>query len=663
MIGKRVLINLSLGVGLSILAGCAVPQPRGQGMYKLVQEPATKTWYHLYLPVDYVSNQGQYPDPSIKRWPLIMTFHGMKPYDNARPQELEWEQQADIYGYIVCAPQLETSDSFMEYPLTKEHSYVQQDKRNVIAVMDHVFATTLADPKRVLSTSWSCGGYLAHYFPNRFPDRFSCIATRLSNFSPKLMLEETVSQYRDKTPVAVFIGDGDFPACKSESEEAVAWYTARRFRVVRGKMIDRMGHQRIPQTAAAFFAEQLGIKPLRPVDAARTLAWVQMTDYQPPQQLIAQMSPPATFAMRDSSRTVRQVGSPAGEPTSPAGPSHSRPGNYVAQNSGRSYPAGQTPAYDPTPEPQPIAKSPTGPSSGGPADGKKDTTSPSVPASGAGATRVAQATPRQGNMLEPPRSVPPSLSETAGATGAKQASPVTVDRPPLRSEPAKPRTEPATDPGKQAPKAKPASAEPAPSPPPVRPPQREFTPKDAGSRHYDVASAQREVPPPRATPATPAKTAAAPAPKEPPAASPKAPPSPPAAKEVQPAPGPVADASGGSAGAARRAPSPHAPKAEQQPGKGKPVVIKLSGPAIGRAPHWIGYGVDLPPGTTQGADFLWMDNGVWIGDEARGVKILETPGRHEITVLMVGKNNEEYRGSAVVEVLDPYPSGRGSSLQ
>jgi hypothetical protein len=644
MVSKRFLIIMSLGAGLSTLTGCVVPQPRGQGMYKLVQEPATRTWYHLYIPVDYCRNNGQHPDPNIKRWPLVMTFHGMKPYDNALPQEREWEHQADIYGYIICAPQLETSDSFMEYPLTKEHSYVQRDKRNVIAVMDHVFATTLADPKRVLSTSWSCGGYLAHYFPNRFPDRFSCIATRLSNFSPRLMLEETVSLYRDKTPVAVFIGDGDFPACKSESEEAVAWYSARRFRVVRGKMIDNMGHQRIPQTAAAFFAEQLGIKPLRPLEAVQTLARVQMTDYQPPQQLIAKMSPPAAFAMRDSGRSSRQMGPPAGGPGSLSAPSKATTGTYVAQNPGRGYPAGQTPAYDPTPEPQPTARSDSVQPSGAPAGGKKDGTSPSVPASGAGATRVAQASPRQGNVLEPAHSLPPSLNETAGAAAAKQSSPVTVERPPAKSEPAKPRVEAAVDSGKPAPKSKPTPAEPPPSQPPIRPPQRDFTPKDAGSRHYDVASAQREVPPPRVTPV-------------------KAPPPAPPAREAQPAPAPPANAPGGTAGPARLASSPHAPKPEPQQTKGKPVVIKLSGPAIGRAPHWIGYSVDLPPGATQGADFLWMDNGVWIGDEARGVKILETPGRHEITVLMVGKNNEEYRGSAVVEVLDPYPSGRGSSLQ
>ena len=44
-------------------------------------------------------------------------------------------------------------------------------------------------------------------------------------------------------------------------------------------MVDNMTHQRIPQTAAAFFAEQLGISPLHPVEAAETISRIHMTDY------------------------------------------------------------------------------------------------------------------------------------------------------------------------------------------------------------------------------------------------------------------------------------------------------------------------------------------------------------------------------------------------
>jgi poly(3-hydroxybutyrate) depolymerase len=297
---NKLLLSLIVVVLLSLQTGCAVTQPRGVGQYSLVQEPVTKSWYHLYLPADYVKNN----ERQSKKWPLVMTFHGMKPYDSAHSQEREWEEQADIYGYIVCAPELRTCDSFMEFPLTREHRYVLDDKRDVVAIMDHIFATTAADARRVLSTSWSCGGYMAHYFANRLPTRFSCVATRLSNFSSKLMLEETVPLYRDRVPVALFMSDGDFPACKHESQQAAAWYQARGFRV-RARMIDDMGHQRIPQTAAAFFAAQNGMEPLDPAKAAEALSALVMSEYNPPAELIASFAPTSGSSPSETRRQTQ----------------------------------------------------------------------------------------------------------------------------------------------------------------------------------------------------------------------------------------------------------------------------------------------------------------------------------------------------------------------
>jgi hypothetical protein len=86
------------------------------------------------------------------------------------------------------------------------------------------------------------------------------------------------------------------------------------------------------------------------------------------------------------------------------------------------------------------------------------------------------------------------------------------------------------------------------------------------------------------------------------------------------------------------------------------VNVRLGGPAIGTSPHYLAYSADIPGDIANGADFLWMDNGVWIGDEARGVKILEAPGLHRISVLVVAKDNFEYRGSATVQVLDRGPT-------
>lgn len=644
-----------LGPGWS--SGCAVPQPRGEGLYQYVKEPSTGAGYHLYLPVDYVKNNGRHPNPKMKKWPLVMTFHGMKPYDNALPQEREWEKEADFYGYIVCAPELRTSDSFMEYPLTREHSYVLDDKRNVIAIMDHVFATTLADSKKVLSTSWSCGGYLAHYFPNRYPERFTCIATRLSNFSAPLLLDEMVPRYRDRISVAIFIGDGDFPKCKSESEEAVAWYTARGFRV-RGRMIDNMGHSRIPQTAAAFFAECIGLEPLHPVEAAATVAQVQMTEYNPPQEMIARFAPPigtmvASARPSGTSRTGPAVGSasPRGAATTPATvPTTAPPRTQVGfsnSTAGRRYPANASPAYDPMPREE--------------------------------KARIASAEP-----AKPVKQVPPAQAQLASSEGARgnwlgptggAASPAVAAEP--KPEPAASKT-----PAHEVPKIEttasnvPARVESKPaavaSPKPeVRQVEQRPTPTEKKSMASDTTrttpnasrdAASRDTTPRRSETAT--------------VRPPSRPFSPGNAGRQY---GPVQGASPASAAnvtTARRTETPPAQLASGAENRGstsndaadrrptdrvRRVNIKLGGPSIGTAPHYLRYEVDLPREVIAGSDFLWMDNGVWIGDEARGVKILESPGRHRISVLVVTADNIEYRGDATVHVLDRGPTAAAAN--
>lgn len=570
---SRVFGTITATLMLAAFAGCAVPQPRGDGKYAYLQEPGTKAWYHLYLPVDYINNNGIYPVPGRRLWPLVMTFHGMKPYDNARPQEREWEKEADIYGYIVCAPELHTSNSFMEYPLTKEHDYVLRDKQNVIAIMDQVFATTRADPKAVLSTSWSCGGYLAHYFVNRFPNRFSCLATRLSNFSAALLNESTVPLYR-QTPIAIFIGDGDFPACMTESEEAVAWYKARDFSVVRGKMIDDMGHKRIPQTAAAFFAEQLGIKPLRPAEAAATVAQVQMTEYYPPPELIASMSPPTLLASRRSAGSEDLAGS--GRAGSPDLGTRLRrkPPVYTAVNAGRSYPFGVKPSFDPNPADTSISV----PESRRPAG------------SAAGSARVARDR-RPANWLTPTRN-PSAPREPAVASGTADA------RLGAQSDDRATRTD----------NRRRSSSGVADRATPLPRFRRSFSPRDAGPHGYPLAALSRQN-------------------------------------------RPSSDANRAVAAADRQSGNPKAAPPPARSVPAKRVNVKLGGPAIGIAPHYLDYSVDLPRRAMAGADFLWMDNGVWMGDESRGVRILETPGLHRISVLVITKDNQEYRGAATVQVL------------
>jgi predicted esterase len=257
---------LPLASVLACLSGCVVPQPPGDGQVTRRVEPQTRTGYWLYLPTGYVEHKGQRADH--QRWPLVVTFHGMKPWDSANPQIREWEQEADRYGFVVIAPELRTCDSFMQFPLRDPTlPYVEKDERAVLMMMDEVFRTTNTDPARVLATSWSSGGYIAHFMVNRHPERFSCIAVRQSNFSEDLLNESQVPKYRNMR-VGIFFGENDLPICREESIAAVEWYRHHHFSV-QAKLVSGLGHERTPQTAAAFFATGIGAVPNTPPDVAR----------------------------------------------------------------------------------------------------------------------------------------------------------------------------------------------------------------------------------------------------------------------------------------------------------------------------------------------------------------------------------------------------------
>ncbi len=249
-------------LSLPLLVGCGM-QSRGGGIVQTVREPATGAKYELYLPKTYKRENERHTDPDHRRWPLVLTLHDLKPWDDARSQEREWEQLADSYGFIVCAPQLQTPDSFMELPLRHERNYVLEDKRNIIAILDHVLATTLADPHRVLCTGTGVGGYLMHYMVNRFPDRFFCMVGRSAHFAPELLTESTLPAYCDRVPTAMYASAYASEAARRESQLALKWYANSRFSQLEGEVIDGIAwDNRLSAPAAAYFAKKMGVTPL-----------------------------------------------------------------------------------------------------------------------------------------------------------------------------------------------------------------------------------------------------------------------------------------------------------------------------------------------------------------------------------------------------------------
>ena len=236
------------------LFGCVVGQPPGNGQLLYLTEAKTGNGYYLYLPEDYVQSEGLRPPD--KKWPIVVTFHGMRPFDSAGAQIREWQQEADRYGFVVIAPTTRISDLLGELPLRRVSTSLKHDEEGVLAILDEVYEKLDVDPNHVLTTSWSMGGYLAHYMINRHPHRFSCLAVRQSNFCADILDAEQVPKYRN-SKIAVFYTQNDFGIVRSESQQAIAWYAQNGFDTTSG-IVEGMGHERTPQTAAAFFAKTCG---------------------------------------------------------------------------------------------------------------------------------------------------------------------------------------------------------------------------------------------------------------------------------------------------------------------------------------------------------------------------------------------------------------------
>ncbi|MFA5864173.1 MAG: PHB depolymerase family esterase [Phycisphaerae bacterium] len=232
------------------ISGCAVPQPAGRGSQFLMQEPEGKRNYYLYLPATYTAK---------KSWPLILTLHGMKPFDSAPAQSREWQSTADQYGMVIVAPELLNSDLFMQYPLRDINSSVKQDEHEIIAIMQYVTTHCNIDRSRIFATSWSSGGYMLHYIVNRHPDMFAGLCARGSCFSEDLLsVDNARLMARRNFPVMIYYCENDLSGIQKESKRAVEWYTNLGVPVTR-TVVPGKGHVRVPDLAAAFFSKNSGM--------------------------------------------------------------------------------------------------------------------------------------------------------------------------------------------------------------------------------------------------------------------------------------------------------------------------------------------------------------------------------------------------------------------
>jgi hypothetical protein len=578
-------------------------------------------------------------------WPLVVSFHGMKPFDNCLPQAQEWQQECDRYGFVMIAPQLMTSDLFMEFPLRHtHHSYVRGDEQASLAIIREVTDPNNlpVDKRRVLSTSWSSGGYLAHYMMNRYPDTFSCLAVRQSNFSADILDTRRIKYYVKK-PIGIFWTQNDFAICQIESKEAVAWYRRHGFRDLSWGIFGGMGHERTPQSAAALFAIQCGVRPRTPAKFARRV------------ESHGRLDRAVVYALQPSPRRLRPG----------AGQRDELAGAVLANGASRSNPPATKIGHAGTPPPD-RSKVPAPARTGG---RPKRTTAEQT---------KAAATPKRSQYRSPPSPGKGSNAVSGKAPAARPAGPRgatapgrgEAKRPPSRSGRSRWVTGPGRSRGgagtgaKASYKALPNAAEQAVTPKRVlrAPPRTKRVQRSVAvpSKRESAKSPVVADKPPNPVPMPPRAS-------RPPAKA--------APTRVLPAPGRSLARSGpkppartpGRKWSSRepvrttrvRAPMPPSPPSRRQAVANTPVrprkavnrvQVHLS-TTIGQSPCWVTFKCLLPATVARGADFLWTDNGVPICNNQKGGVPLVEPGQHRIEVLVITGDERELRGGATVTVI------------
>jgi predicted esterase len=239
--------------------GCSVPQRPGLGATLLRTEPLTKRPYWLYLP------KGLSEQNAVKftgdSYPLVVSLHGMRPFDDCRAHVRQWQQEADRYGFLIVAPRLRACDLMQHFPIDDPNSRVLQDDQQAVnAILADVLSTTPADASRVLLTSFSSGGYLAHYLFNRHPEHYTHLAVFQSNFAAQTLDVTQVPKYRSRL-VAILYGEKDLRIVREESQQAIAWYAENGFTNLLAHKVLELGHERTPELVASIYANAIGRQP------------------------------------------------------------------------------------------------------------------------------------------------------------------------------------------------------------------------------------------------------------------------------------------------------------------------------------------------------------------------------------------------------------------
>jgi poly(3-hydroxybutyrate) depolymerase len=199
---KKHLLLLPLAMAMPLLGGCPVFQstdtPAAEGK---VVEPTTGVKYWIYVPSTYSAERD---------WPLVIALHGTIPWDTYTRRILEWKALAEDKGFIVVCPRLTSSQGIL--PIMDRKDWYQElegDEQTILAVLDDVRNQYRVDtdPRAILLTGFSAGGFSMIHAGLRNPSRFGMIVAASCNSDTRMMDETiTLTDEARRMPIELFWG-------------------------------------------------------------------------------------------------------------------------------------------------------------------------------------------------------------------------------------------------------------------------------------------------------------------------------------------------------------------------------------------------------------------------------------------------------------------------
>jgi poly(3-hydroxybutyrate) depolymerase len=240
-------------LAVSLLAGCAVPQPQNTPVSQLHEvNPVTGTGYYIYVPSTY-----RHDRPA----PVVVSCHGTPPFDVAEHHVREWKMLGEQNGCIIITPELVGTDGILgDGPRVA----MLENERRIVSILCQVGYRYNIDLANMMITGFSGGGFPTYWVGLRNPELFSAVVGRSCNFSES-NFEGWYPPEAKQTAVLVYYGSNDPGTISSQSRNAIRYFHANGFNVST-TVIPGIGHERRPEVAMAFFRRNMNPpKPSMPL--------------------------------------------------------------------------------------------------------------------------------------------------------------------------------------------------------------------------------------------------------------------------------------------------------------------------------------------------------------------------------------------------------------